>query len=327
MNSFAENTPWESLLPLRDSLHLKLIDTDIAPGLEASWAVNSIGEVGLFVKGTPSRPYEGPRSNFKNIALDISFDEKSLTCSFLIILLRRANISLFMHLCSDLVASLKNASTSDFIDILLVRLSEWKYLLSERGRRLSDNEQKGLIAELKFLTKFSFGALGVSRSVDSWTGCFKSPRDFSFGDIFVEVKSFQGPQHPFITVSSEFQLSRNEQESLFLYAIELNKATVGGESLGDVVELARSAASVEPLAAERLEVCLLAAGYSDEEDYSQTLWAEGETRIFAIADGFPRIDALCLAEAVSDVQYKLNLNQCSHYAYSVESLSDAIRGA
>src|SRR3954447_13854909 len=152
-------------------------------------------------------------------------------------LLESAHKQIFIRLCSDIIASTADAGDErQAVAIAVNRTWRWHHLL--RGgpdQRLSAEEQKGLIGELRVLQRHVASALPLRDAVQMWTGPLGAPKDFEIGRIAIEAKAHRGAAQPLISISSEFQLEMADFDRLFVHVIHLTRPapTDGGFSLTD----------------------------------------------------------------------------------------------
>ena len=71
---------------------------------------------------------------------------------------------------------------------------------------------------------------------------------------------------------------------------------------------------------------MLAAGFRDEDDYSDSFWVEGPSRLYKVVDGFPRITADQVASGVSYVRYSVSLGECEPFRSDDAALTEALGG-
>lgn len=193
--------------------------------------------------------------------------------------------------------------------------------------RLSQSQQKGLIAELLFLDREAIPALGIDSALQGWGGPDEAPRDFSYGQIFIEVKSKRSSSSTTVRISSEHQLNTSPNEQLFLYVVELNDAVMNqtdSTSLPEIVE--KINAYLSPLQRVNFGSKLAKVGYLDEPDFQYDRWSEGANYIYEVVDGFPKIDSYSCAPGVANVGYDIDLNYCARYMTDRHVLLAALEG-
>ena len=160
-----------------------------------------------------------------------------------------------------------------------------------------------------------------------WTGPLGAPKDFEIGTVALEVKARRTGARPMVAISSEFQLDPSGFAEMYLYVINLTRPTPSepGLSLTDAVTEARSNVQrMDPGALEALEVHLMAVGYRDVDDYSDSLWMKTGSQLYRVSDGFPRIASTSLTGGVERVRYDVALNDCKDFEVSDTELISAI---
>lgn len=243
-----------------------------------------------------------------------------------------AHRDLFHQLCLDIVACASEAPTErDAVLLAIARTWRWHHLLRGGGdRRLSPEEQKGVIGELLVIERYLLPHLSCIDVVGAWRGPLGAPKDFEVGRTWIEVKARRGAATPHIAISSESQLDGSGNGAFFLYVVDLDRApsdSAEGWTLTDVAERVRDTiAGSDQGALEAFEGLLAASGFRWTDDYTDVRWVEGSNRIFSVAEGFPRITSDQLASGVTDVRYSIALVECQPYYVDAAELESAIKG-
>ena len=247
-------------------------------------------------------------------------------------LLDSSEREIFRSLCDDIISSASNATThQEALEAAVIRTWHWHRLL--RGgadQRLSREEQKGLIGEIRVLTEHVFPRMLAAAALETWTGPFGAPKDFEIGTLAIEAKARRGAAKPEVRISSEHQLDDAGLEDLFLHVLHL--ATPGpddtGFCLNDVVRDLRVLVESSDIAAlELVEIRLSAVGFRDIHDYSDHQWIELDQTLYRVSEGFPRITATDIATGVSRVTYAISLSECEPFIVEDSVLAEAIGGA
>ena len=205
-------------------------------------------------------------------------------------LLEREQREIFHRLCLDIVAATVAAeSEEEAIERFLGRTWRWHRLLrSGRDGRLTEEEQRGLAGELRFLGTHLLPIVGVAVAVRCWTGPLDSPKDFEIGGNCVEVKARRGTATPYVAIASEHQLDSSGVSFLYLYVAEVTAATE--DSALTITEMAEEVRSViaagDPAAIELFEERLLSIGFDWEDDYSDKRWFTGREHLSRSGRGF-----------------------------------------
>lgn len=239
---------------------------------------------------------------------------------------------LFYRLCTDIVAAIRTAATEvDAVGRFLARIWRWHRLLrSGQDGRLTDEEQKGLLGELTVLQEHLFSAVGVARSVASWTGPLGASKDFQIGRVCVEAKARHGAAAPYVTISSEDQLDSAGTDALFLHVIEVTAAadeTEGAVTISEVVEGVRRLIAERDVATVDLyDDRLLAIGFDRSDNYRDRYWVTGAEHIFEVRKGFPRIVPSMFPGGVGRVRYAISLGDCEPFRIAPDVLAKSISG-
>ena len=235
-------------------------------------------------------------------------------------------LDLFEALCRDVMHFADGASNeADVLDRLVGRTHRWHYLL--RGGRhdlLTEEEQKGLIGELAVLSRLAAIA-GPQAAIISWKGPTGAPKDFEMHAHCIEVKSRRASAQPFVQISNEYQLSDVEGHRLWLCVIAVDKvATPFGETLNDIVaRVGTLLLDANSSVAEDWDRCLSAAGYRQEDDYSEFRWVIGGPTWHEVSEEFPRIK-LPLPPGVSDLKYMIALGACEPFIVNAHIVESAL---
>lgn len=238
---------------------------------------------------------------------------------------------IFFRFCTDLVDAVGAArSDQEAVDVCIMRTWRWHRLL-KRGRdgRLTAEEQKGLIGELTVLMELVMPKIGVAHGIAAWVGPLGASRDFEIGVVGIESKAC-APLASEVRIASADQLESDEAHALFLHVTEVAAAVDGSSEAVTVTQMVERARgfiqSSDTSALGEFEERLMAAGYDDADDYDDQQWLIGDTAIFAVVEGFPRIVPSMLPSAISAVRYRITVAECEPFRVEVTDLSDAISG-
>ena len=259
-------------------------------------------------------------------------DEKGVERVLALRLMDSAQHDIFHQLCLDIVNSAGHASDEkEALHLTLARTWRWHHLLrGGRDDRLSAEEQKGLIGEILVLERYLLPVFGVRDAVLMWHGPLGAPKDFEVGKVWIEAKARRGAATPFVSISSEFQLDNAGSDSLFLHVIDLNQAPQEAKDGFTISDLARRVFEAvrqnDMGAGDILEGLLTATGFEWSDDYSDFVWVEGQTYIYRVESGFPRIVPEQFASGISRVTYSIELPDCEPYRVVPAVLRNALAG-
>tara|TARA_R110002049_G_scaffold281350_1_gene460911 strand:- start:8292 stop:9260 length:969 start_codon:yes stop_codon:yes gene_type:complete len=287
------------------------------------WVVLEAGMPGLMLK-LPAIPESPPRfPKLKN--LEVSFRSISGGSALVLGLKERSQAELFETLCRDVVkAGEAGANMDEAVTRALQRTRRWQHLL--RGGRpggLTVEERRGLVGELAFLRDV-VASLGAETAIEAWTGPRGASKDFELIGTCIEVKTRRVAAKPFVTISSEDQLSDVNGCRLCLRVTDVVSAVLPeGQSLHDHVNVTAQLFQEECGAFEAWEDAIHSTGYAPEADYDNRRWLVGAAINYEVVEGFPRISPP-LAAGVEKVRYSISLNSCEPFTLKTD-LHDLIR--
>jgi hypothetical protein len=227
---------------------------------------------------------------------------------------------LFEGFCSSLVSALERATDpASSLAVTLAHLRRWKTFLSGRTRHLSDDEVRGLSAELIFLQEL-IERRSSRAAVEAWRGPEQSHQDFLFGNTAVEVKSLGGAERSAVRISSEDQLESLKGE-LFLRIYRLTSLpdAPSARSLNELVAgiqaRIRDAETVE-----LFDRKLAAHGYAPVPYYDDPHFVISDSRSYRVSEPFPRLVRSQLPTGITRVAYDIRLETIAPYECDSEAL-------
>lgn len=322
----ATEDPWQGLeLPGADQV-INARRVDASHPWNFFWARNHDGRYLLVLRYSPGSSPAGRLPRLKGIEVREHVVEPDKPAVLTFALLDPAQRDIFYHLCTDIIkrASLA-ASEHEAVSVALARTWRWHYLLSGgRDGRLSTEAQQGLIGELLVLERFLLPCLSAADAVGAWRGPLGSPKDFEVGSICIEAKTCRGASAPFVSITSEHQLDTTGINALFMIVAQLTRApsdTQGGVSITNVAHRIRQAIEAgDPSAIDAYDGLLEAAGFRWEDDYADSLWLIGDSRLIHVDEGFPRITSTAVPTGVGNVTYTILLTECERFQVTADVL-------
>ena len=236
---------------------------------------------------------------------------------------------IFDLLIHDLVGAAEESQDESVgLNRFLARLSDWQQLLRRLGPRgLTREAQQGLWGELWVLGEVVAPVMGMADAVRAWRGPLGADQDFQMRSANLEVKTSTAHSLDRIPISSERQLDVPDDVVLILVAISLDSRVEHGETLPDMVGIARDAASKSGcghILDDRLGLC----GYQadDEGLYSEVGYSVRSFHPFVVGDGFPRIVSADLLGGIGEVRYSVSINSCAPYRMDVQEPGKLLGG-
>lgn len=222
---------------------------------------------------------------------------------------RSIDQDLFLGLCQTLINALEPVDTSAVaLAVALAHIRRWRaFLAARKSRRLSDEEVRGLWAELQYMRALYAGRLTATDAVDAWTGADQLQQDFIFDNTAVEVKSLLGRDRNTVRISSEDQLATVVDE-LFLvtHRLTVTADTAGALSLNALVELIESELG-DGDALEKFSQKLADFGCLPIAAYAMPEFVVAERQTYRVEGDFPRLARAELPSGIARVSYEIEL--------------------
>ena len=324
--------PWKELVApeTTDALSARRVDANMPWSF--FWARGADRRHLLLLRHDGEASPTGRLPRLKGIETTLSEQEADGSRLLALRLLDPAQRDIFHRLCLDIIASTASASSEvEAVAHTLTRTWRWHHLL--RGGadgRLSIEEQKGLIGELLVLDELLLPVIPVIDALTAWRGPLGAPKDFEVGRVCIEAKARRGAATPHLAISSEYQLSTEGTDALFLHVAELSQAPADDPNafcLTDVATRLRNRiASDDGAAADLFESLVIASGFDWSDSYSDFQFVAGPSRIYRVTERFPAITPALLTAAVSHVRYSIALSDCEPFRIGLGAVQLAING-
>ena len=194
--------------------------------------------LGLNEKGDPTLRFNGqfvPIKILGSNSIEIKQVKTSTSCSILFSFKGNNDKSIFYSLCEDLINNTENYYGNDGYTELVNRFNQWKKMLNTSSKELNENEIMGLIGELLFLRNFSIPKYGEDIALKGWSGPEPTHKDFSYNNIWYEVKTINSSKKS-VKISSLEQLDSIYDGKLVVYDLEKMSPNYSGVSLNKLVD-------------------------------------------------------------------------------------------
>jgi hypothetical protein len=232
----------------------------------------------------------------------------------------------FTSLSEDLLRRVSEAASPEAqARAFLGQLSRWQKFLSASSEGLTDDEQRGLWGELKFLRDHLCPILGT-RAVLGWKGPEHAHHDYQFNAGAIEVKTTLAKQPQVVRITSERQLDGAAWPILILYIVALDNRDSAGETLPQMVAAMRTLLAGNCEAQEQFEDKLLLVGYQDAHAlrYADHGYVVRTETFLRVQEGFPLLSERNLPSGVGDVSYGLTVAACTNFAMSEAGAKQAL---
>tara|TARA_R100000365_G_C2748176_1_gene79083 strand:- start:2416 stop:3429 length:1014 start_codon:yes stop_codon:yes gene_type:complete len=324
--------PWKDLSPPAQSSTAsgRRVDPELQWGL--FWAVDVDGSCLLILQHAPENRPRNKLPNLRGLGIETRLPQGGGHALLVIRLRDNEQREIFHRLCLDIIAATRLArSEQEAIERFLARTWRWHRLLrGGRDERLSDEEQKGLIGELRVMQQHLFPSIGIEAAIRSWTGPLDAPKDFEVGRVCIEVKARRGAATPFVSISTEHQLDTTGIDALFLNVAEVTGTSEDdpkGLTMTDVVlSILDEIQEHYPSVVELFEERLLAVGFDWADDYSDRKWLMGADHLFEVVGDFPRITPDMYPAGVTSVRYSIALQDCEAFRTDHARMTSLLAG-
>ena len=323
--------PWKDLKPpsSADALNARRVDAELPWGF--FWARGTDRRCLLLLRHAAEATPSDRLPRLKGMETTFSGVDEEGRDTLILRLFDTAQRDIFHRLCLDIMTSAATAETeAEAVAVSLARTWRWHHLLRGGGDgRLSKEEQKGLIGELLIIERL-LESLSPHDAVSSWRGPLGAPKDFEVGRCSIEAKARRGAAKPHVLISSEHQLDISGVDELFLFIAELDQAQSEDSDGFTVTEIAQRLhthiAGIDNESAGIFESLLCAAGFSWDDNYSDTKWLRGPERYYAVSEGFPCITVSSFPAGVLNVRYSITLSEIESFRVPAELIDQTIAG-
>ena len=310
----SRNSPWDEIAaPITDYNVRRVAGVR---GVPVYWGKDATGQCLLIVElqGDHSIQYRSDAISLYGIGVDLRNGEN--TQRLVLTLARHVDRDLFLGLGDTLIASLANVADSQVaLAVSLAHLKRWKaFLAGRKARVLSDEEVRGLFAELYVLRLLHQRTLPHGTAVGAWCGVNDAHQDFIFGNTAIEVKSLSGRERNSVRISSEDQLE-GLTDNLFLMTVRLSDMPSAEKALslnGLVALIEQELTTSEAL--EQFSGKIAGIGYAPLADYDAPRFLVSATNSYRVTGEFPRLIRSQLPQGVVHVSYDVQLEAIEQFA-------------
>ena len=213
---------------------------------------------------------------------------------------------LFVKLCWNLIDA-SNGPSEGAVDRLVMEYRNWQRLLQqERPHILTSMQQKGLIAELLFLSEL-IDRVGSNSALQSWTGPEGSDQDFDFPQYWAEIKATSLASDK-VQISSLQQLDRCDSGVLAVY--RMDKTTAHGihsltleEAINTVKAKISSQHERDVFECKLLKHGILSGHYQRSSDRFKVL----KKLLYNVTSDFPKLTPGNTPAGVVEAKYSISL--------------------
>lgn len=140
----------------------------------------------------------------------------------------------------------------------------------------------------------------------------------------IEVKTASSNSLDYVNISSEAQLDDMDRMNLFLMVFRVERNDATGITLPSLIS------RIDVLLSEQQRTSfhakLTCLGYFEKDaEYYQKGYSIKEQRVYKVSNGFPRLLKKDLLIGISNVRYKLALQNCEDYKSDIETIVETIK--
>ena len=295
--------------PLKLVAAIREPDERVALLLEAALIPAYIHQFRMQAEGVSVSNQRRPEEGTFRIAIVLELDE-----------LREV----FEVLVQDVIQVACEATTAaEGMGLVVRRLEAWQACLRARRRRLSRQEQIGLIGEL-FLLRMLGDDVGYMSATEAWQGPLDGLHDFEAFGVAVEVKSVLGIG-TLLRISPEDQIEPVGLSGLLIARLRFREDPAG-QSLAEVVGALRAdIARAAPAALVNFNDKLLRAGYVDGESDEAPRVILNDFYGFEVLERFPRIARCTVPAGVIDISYSIDERNLGDFRRDREAVQQLAR--
>ena len=222
---------------------------------------------------------------------------------------KSANAEMFVLMAADLLetVNLLKQDEHQTYRLFLSRIKSWQQFMERpQFKRLSEEEEIGLVGELTVLERFIETGVAPEFALDIWKGPANGLRDFVTQDVCIEVKSTVSTKSFSAQINSLEQLDDLGSQSIYLAALRFCTRQEG-RTLPQLINSIRG--KIGGKLQIPFERNLLLAGYQEAfSDQYQKTFLLIEERHFLIEDGFPRIIRSNVPSEIGFVKYEIDID-------------------
>ena len=266
--------------------------------------------VGHDEQGRYAIKYRGnfkPESSIKSvagIAVNQYKNEDFNTLQFS--LMHNDNKELFFTFCEDIIEATRSiADNRNAYKTILDRYYSWKKMFSTPKKLLSESEIMGLIGELLFLRDYLFKKYGKGEALSSWSGQELTHKDFSYNDIWYEVKAIHSGKDS-VKISSLEQLQSINDGELVVFSLEKMSASYDGIKINKLALEILNSLDLD-VRKDLFLTAIMSQGFTFDESYDEFVYELVSMTRYLVNSDFPKLTRNDVNDAIIKAQYDLSL--------------------
>jgi hypothetical protein len=227
--------------------------------------------------------------------------------------------ALFIENIYDSIYELE--SESIVISQVLDSIAKWKKLFDKiKSTLLSEQEQKGLIGELMFISESLEHGVSNDTIIENWFGPDYYNKDFIINNKGFEIKTTT-QDRPTLKISSEQQLDKQDLNILYLIQYNLEESKSNGFTLPELINKIRGEITESFILKSKFDEKLIQIGYFDDDSSKyDTKYKLIDKHIYNVDDNFPKITKSTLPKGIFNSIY--NIETLVLNEFKIETLNN-----
>ncbi len=222
-------------------------------------------------------------------------------------------LSQFITFCNDVCEQTKHLKKDSHkgYEAVCNAYFVWQKMFRGKNNILSESEIKGLIGELLYLKEVVIPKYGPTRSIDSWSGCEKTKKDFSIDNTWFEIKTINVGKST-VEITSLEQLDGSSQGILAVYQVEKMASSFKGINLNAIAE---SLITVFTNLQDKDDFInkLNKAGYFPNPNYDEYVYQVKDLSEYTVNSSFPKLVRGSIPNAINNASYELLLAEIKNF--------------
>lgn len=227
-------------------------------------------------------------------------------------LMYNENKELFFTFCEDIIETTRSiADNRNAYKTILNRYYSWKKMFSTPKKLLSESEIMGLIGELLFLRDYLFEKYGKGEALSGWSGQELTHKDFSYNDVWYEVKAIHSGKDS-VKISSLEQLQSTNNGELVVFSLEKMSASYDGIKINNLALEILNSLDMDALKDVFLSA-IMYQKFTFDESYNQFVYDLISMNRYSVNSEFPKLTRNDVNDAIIKAQYDLSLAVLNNY--------------
>lgn len=294
-----------------ESIEKDFIENEIilSSGVICKIATNKITDNKLFILRVFEKFDEKKflKKEFQGVSIELLVYQEFKEITFILLDNELDDVfALFIENIYESINILENESM--VINQTLDSIAKWKKLFDKiKSTLLTEEEQKGLIGELLFISESIDNKVSKDTMIENWFGPDYYNKDFIINNNGFEIKTTT-QDRPTIKISSEQQLDKQDLNILYLVQYNLEETKSNGFTLPELINKISSEISINFILKSKFDEKLIQIGFNHEDsDKYDKQYKLIEKNVYNVNDNFPKITKLTLPKGIFNSIYNIEI--------------------